>query len=275
VIFDSLLNRAPSPAVEFNPNLPPELDRIIRKALEKDWNLRYQTAADVLGDLKRLKRDTESGHVSAAVAQTQEPSARKRAWTYAGIIAALIVLSGLATIYRWRQPTAVSSSEWQQITDFPDSAVQPALSPDGHILTFIRGPETFVTSGQVYVKFLPDGPPVALTHDDWKKLGPVFSFDGSRIAYTALDGFHWNTFEAPVTGGDPKLLLPNATGLSWLDNQRLLFSELREPPNMGLVAGLAHPRRRTRHIFPRTQKWHGASLLPVARSQVDRGGRDG
>ncbi len=64
---------------------------------------------------------------------------------------------------------------WVQITDFPDSAVQPALSPDGHILAFIRGPETFVTPGQVYLKFLPDGQPIQLTHDDRAKLGPVFS----------------------------------------------------------------------------------------------------
>ncbi len=240
LIFHAILERAPVAPVRLNPDVPAELERIINKALEKDRDLRFQHASEMRTDLKRLNRDTESGHVSTAVAQTW-PAGRKRAWTYVGIVAMLIVLSGLATVYKWRQPTAVSSSEWQQITDFPDSAVQPALSPDGHILTFIRGPETFVTPGQVYVKFLPDGPPVALTHDDWKKLGPVFSFDGSRIAYTALDGFHWNTFEVPVTGGDPKLLLPNATGLSWLDNQRLLFSELREAPHMGLVT--ASPTR--------------------------------
>jgi serine/threonine protein kinase/Tol biopolymer transport system component len=235
VIFDSLLNRLPVPAVELNPNMPSELDRIIRKALEKDRDLRYQTAADVRGDLKRLRHDTESGHVSAISVETQQPGRRNPRWAYLGITLALIMSLVLAVVYKARQPSAVSSSVWQHITDFPDSAVQPSLSPDGHILAFIRGPETFVTPGQVYVKFLPDGVPVALTHDDWKKLGPVFSFEGARIAYTVLEGFHWNTFEVPVTGGEPKLLLPNATGLSWLDNQRLLFSELREPPHMGVV----------------------------------------
>jgi Tol biopolymer transport system component len=102
---------------------------------------------------------------------------------------------------------------------------QPSLSPDGHMLVFIRGPETFITDGQIYLKFLPDGPAVQLTHDDRPKLSPVFSPDGSRIAYTALENFNWNTYQIPVTGGESRLLLPNASGLTWVDSQRLLFSK--------------------------------------------------
>ncbi|MBF8306018.1 MAG: serine/threonine protein kinase with repeat [Acidobacteria bacterium] len=61
VIFDSILHRAPTSALRLNPELPAELDRAINKALEKDRRLRYQTAADLFADLKRLKRDLESG----------------------------------------------------------------------------------------------------------------------------------------------------------------------------------------------------------------------
>jgi len=107
------------------------------------------------------------------------------------------------------------------------------------MLTFIRGPATFVTSGQIYLKFLPDGQPVQLTHDDLHKLSPVFSHDGSHIAYTGLNSLSWNTYEVPVTGGEPQLLLPNATGLTWLDSQRLLFSEVRTGIHMGLVTASA------------------------------------
>src|SRR5271156_6654994 len=68
-IFDSILNRAPVPAVRMNPDLPPDLERIISKALEKDRNLRYQHALEMRADLQRLKRDTESGLMPVAAAE--------------------------------------------------------------------------------------------------------------------------------------------------------------------------------------------------------------
>jgi serine/threonine protein kinase/Flp pilus assembly protein TadD len=65
-LFDSILNKTPSSAVQINPDVPTELERILRKALEKDRGLRYQSASDLLSDLKRLKRDTDSGREKAA-----------------------------------------------------------------------------------------------------------------------------------------------------------------------------------------------------------------
>src|ERR1700751_5843802 len=61
VIFESILNRIPVSVVRLNPDVPPELERIVGKCLEKDWNLRYQHASEIRADLQRLKRDTESG----------------------------------------------------------------------------------------------------------------------------------------------------------------------------------------------------------------------
>jgi serine/threonine protein kinase/Tfp pilus assembly protein PilF len=72
MIFESILNRIPVSPVRLNLDLPPEMERIIAKALEKDRNLRYQGAAELRADLQRLKRDTDSGR-SAAVTAAQEP----------------------------------------------------------------------------------------------------------------------------------------------------------------------------------------------------------
>ncbi|MGA2078412.1 MAG: protein kinase, partial [Terriglobia bacterium] len=68
VIFEAILNRTPAAPVRLNPDCPPELERIIHKALEKDPDLRYQHSADLRSDLKRLKRDTDSGRSAASVA---------------------------------------------------------------------------------------------------------------------------------------------------------------------------------------------------------------
>src|SRR3989454_3577727 len=73
VIFDAILNRAPTAPVRLNPNLPPELERIINKAIEKDRDLRYQVASEMRADLKRLKREIDSGKSSAA--STAAPAA--------------------------------------------------------------------------------------------------------------------------------------------------------------------------------------------------------
>jgi eukaryotic-like serine/threonine-protein kinase len=72
LIFQSILSRAPVAPVRINPDVPPELDRIINKALEKDRELRYQSAADIRADLKRLKRETDSGR-SAVIEDEEEP----------------------------------------------------------------------------------------------------------------------------------------------------------------------------------------------------------
>jgi serine/threonine protein kinase/Flp pilus assembly protein TadD len=76
MIFDSILNRAPVPAVRVNPNVPPKVEEIIDKCLEKNRNLRYQNASDIRTDLQRLKRDTESGKIAAAGTLTPRRSRR-------------------------------------------------------------------------------------------------------------------------------------------------------------------------------------------------------
>ena len=80
VIYEGILNRAPVPALRLNPNLPPKLDDIINRALEKDRDLRYQSALEMRSELMRLKRDTDSGRnpsaSSGSVNAVQDPTER-------------------------------------------------------------------------------------------------------------------------------------------------------------------------------------------------------
>jgi YD repeat-containing protein len=229
-LFDAILHKVPVSPAQLNPELPQELERIIFKALEKERDVRYQTAIDVLADLKRLKRDTGSGRAYSTGAVVAAP---RRKWqVYAGAAAACALLLGGAAIFLPGRRAAPASAAWQQITNFTDSATQPVLSPDVRMLAFIRGPGTFVTEGQIYVKLLPDGEPMQLTHDAQAKMSPQFSPDGSRVAYT----IPWDTWTVPVLGGEPRRMLPNAAGLIWIGPQRLLFSEIKSGLHMAIVS---------------------------------------
>jgi serine/threonine protein kinase len=243
VIFKAILDSDPPPPIRFNRDIPPKLEDIINKALEKDREMRYQHASEMRTDLQRLKRDTESGTTSAKIPATH-PAKRRHILPIALTVLVVAVLVGGFAIYRNAGYAPVVSTNWEQLTFLTDSAVYPALSPDGRMLAFIRGPGTFLTPGQVYVKLLQGGEPVELTHDSSVKLSPIFSPDGSRIAYGT--GPPWDTWEVPVLGGEPHLILPNASSLSWIeDGKRLLFSEIKHGMHMAVVStdpGRGQPR---------------------------------
>jgi DNA-binding winged helix-turn-helix (wHTH) protein/Tol biopolymer transport system component len=179
----------------------------------------------------------------------------KRRWPKAGAAAGLfaLLIAGSVAFFlalRSHRSKSAPGDSWTQITNFADSATQPALSPDGHMIAFIRGAETFVTPGQIYVKILPDGEPVQLTHDPLSKMAPVFSPDGSRIAYTTVDRtYTWNTWVVPVLGGEPRQLIPNAAALTWPDPQRVLFSEVRPPDNVMSIVAAAESRAGERKVY--------------------------
>ena len=112
------------------------------------------------------------------------------------------------------------------------------------MLAFIRGNNTFLGTGEVYVKLLPTGEPVQLTRDNRVKLSPTFSPDGTSVAYSVL--FPWEVWEVPVIGGSPQLMLSNASSLTWIEGgKRLLFSEIKSGLHMGVVTtdeGRGHSR---------------------------------
>jgi len=187
------------------------------------------------------------------------------------LVLAVVTLVALdAALLLLRNPTGTPSrSDWVQVTDLPDSVSQPALSPDGRMLTFVRGPDTFAAPGQIYVKMLPDGEPVELTHDTLQKMSPAFSPDGSEIAYTTVNSFnrynHWDTWVVAVLGGQAHPWLPNASGLNWVGRRRILFSEIKDNDiHMGIVAA-DESRANERDIYlPASQRGmaHRSYLSP-------------
>jgi eukaryotic-like serine/threonine-protein kinase len=275
VIFDAILNRAPVTPSRLNPQVPPKFEEIIHKALEKDRELRYQSAGEMRSDLRRLKRDSESGStapmVGAAAAERSGRTRDGKRLIYSVVATAALVAAAGGGIwwYRAARPAAPASTSWQQITFFTDSAVYPALSPDGRMLAFIRGADTFFGPGQVYVKMLPDGAPVALTHDATAKMAPEFSPDGSLVAYGTAIPF--DTWEVPVLGGEAHVMLPNASSLTWIDGgKRLLFSQIKQGIHM-IVVSTDLGRGQSREVYTppgERSMAHHAYLSPDGKSML-------
>jgi serine/threonine protein kinase len=201
VITEAILNRAPVAPVRLNPELPAKLEDIINKALEKDRDLRYQAASDIRTDLKRLRRDTDSGRISSTGGRTAQDSAPQTAssssaavvvsaaadsagkkYAIVGVFAVvLLAAAGLAAYHFWggsRAPSAPSKiaqiSQWDKPIDFA------RLSPDGHTVAFsspVNGLD------QVFVMLASGGQPLQLTSDNGAKIVDSFSPDGAEIYY--------------------------------------------------------------------------------------------
>jgi Tol biopolymer transport system component len=250
----AILTRDPRP---IQVAIPSELRRIIRKCLEKDRDRRYQTMRDVAIDLENLAQEVSnpSAEMLEAGLGALPRRSRSRTLLWIGGAAAVALALVVAAIVVWKNAEPTQPAAYEALTDFTDSATAPALSADGRMVTFIRGGSWFLTrTGQIYVKMLPNGEAIRLTDDPHPKFGPVFSPDGSRVAYTTVTadtaGVSWDTWTVPVSGGTPTRLLANAAGLSWIDPRHVLFSEIQPGTvvHMGLVTA-TEDRRDARPVY--------------------------
>ena len=230
-LLQQVIHRKPAPLSD---RIPEPLRELVMRALEKDPADRFPSMREFLAALRSAQRT--SGQVAA-------PSVRRRTWRATAGVAALAV-AGAASAFLWwpKRDSPNPHLDYVPLTRFADSAVAPALSPDGRMLAFIRGTSTFWGRGDVYVRLLPDGEPVQLTHDGAAKMGPLsFSPGGSRIAYTSGT---WEMWSVPVLGGEPARMLADAEGLSWTgaDPPQVMYSALTgEGIHMGVFA--AHENR--------------------------------
>jgi eukaryotic-like serine/threonine-protein kinase len=231
VIFEAILNRNPTEASSLNPKLPAKLEEIISKALEKDRELRYQTAAELRGDLKRIKRGLESSrtHISAAVpsatsgrvflpAHVGETALPKKRAFLAGAVATVVaLLVGLfAGAYLLQRPVQVSLPTYHPLA-FRRGIVRSArFTPDGRTVIYSAAWE---------------GKPIALfstrpESPQSRELDPpgadVLAISGTGEMALALksrptEGFIYSGTLArvPLGGGAPRELLENVEFADW------------------------------------------------------------
>ena len=230
VIFDAILNHDPVSPTQFNPEVPPKLEEIIRTALEKDRDLRYQSAAELRADLRRLKRDTSSGRLPAASgtapaapgsgrlasrssgAVAIEAAGEKRvppkAWIAAGAAVFLAILA-LGT-YEFLSRSRGFNLQNMQITKLTDNgkAAAVAISPDGQYVVYVwRDAEkqslrvqNVATRSDVQV----------LAPDLVEFAGVTFSPDGNYIYFVRSDksSAHYRyLYQMPVLGGTARQLI--------------------------------------------------------------------
>jgi Tol biopolymer transport system component/predicted Ser/Thr protein kinase len=243
--LQAVIHRPPDPLPG---DLPPALSLAVEKALEKNPDDRYQSMRDLVVDLRRTSRRSEElAAPGAAGART--------AWWLGGTAAGIVALAlGAWLLYvKGPPPAPAAHLEYTPLTSFTDPVTSPSLSPDGRMLAFIRGGNTFVGPGEVYVRLLPDGEPVQLTHDAKSKMSPRFSPDGARIAYTVVEGnAHWDTWFVPVLGGAPSRALDNASGLTWISPgspSRILFSAMTGEGIHMVVQAATESRAEVRNVY--------------------------
>ena len=248
LIFKAILDGAPTAAVRVNPEVPSELERIISKAMEKDRDLRYQSAADMQSDLKRLRRDTDSGRVtrsgeverekitaertegsrgtgesaarlsgvnvgagqsSSGIAAAQTGSGNKKL-VVGGVLAVAALLAVGWAAYHFGGGGKGSSGAPGKITQIShwDKPMEQARLSPDGHTVAFSSPVNGLM--QVFVILASGGEPLQLTNDEGDKFVSNFSTDGTEIYFEKVFGTG-ETWSVPTLGGSAKRVL---TGLS-------------------------------------------------------------
>jgi eukaryotic-like serine/threonine-protein kinase len=178
-IFESIVARMPAPARELNPQVPEELDRVIFKALEKNRDLRAQSAGELRADLKRLQRTL----LAPSTAPAADARHRRRwfIWVAAGVVTAGMVVGGWYLAQMGGVAPAWKNASFTQLTNQPGQEYFPSLSPDGRSFVYAS---RAAGNWDIYLQRVGGKNPINLTKDSpTDDTQPAFSPDGEHIAF--------------------------------------------------------------------------------------------
>jgi eukaryotic-like serine/threonine-protein kinase len=253
VIFQAILDREPVPPLRLNPDLPPELERIVIKTLEKDRNLRYQHAADIRSDLQRLKRDSSHANRSIqppsfgpqpeipASSSTPESSSisvitawfkrRKLLAFLVGLLLLVLLAGGLGGIYKLvihsRPILDTSRMTVRRITE-DGAAFTPAISGDGKLVAYVRADGN---KASLIVKQLATGSEVTAVAGMTLIGHPAFRLDDGFVYYIGIQDRETGLYSVPALGGSPRRILSGNLGDAFdfsPDGTQIAFSRIVE-----------------------------------------------
>jgi serine/threonine protein kinase len=262
-VFDAILNRAPTAPVELNREVPSGLQRIVNKALEKDPDLRYQSAAGLRGDLKMLKRDSTSGAGFQPRPSTHKP-ALLRKWWPAAVAAVLAGASLLWFTHPWESHAKLTPVGTQRITFTAGPEFSGSLSPNSNLLAYGH---TEHGTMDLYVQPRVGGRKLRLTEGSGDEDLPRWSRDGTRIAYLGGHGAYCAIFTISPLGGPSSKLAE--TGIPYiasfwtslgafgtmpwsLNDESLLFSRLLDNGDIAIFQVDLETRDEKQVTFPPT-----------------------